>query len=281
MRPLCPVALTFDRIPGGLLLSTEAGWNQIADDWRFMLGAGTSYGFADSDDRLVATGLTVEFAQYGWISMILVTAPYRRQGLATQLMGRCVDALASRKLVPALDASPDGREVYRRLGFRDVGNSTRLVGTLTSEARNIASGIFKLTVADLPEIAAFDAQWSGTDRTALLHHLWQRYPAAAYGARRQGRIAGFVLARPGRMSAQIGPLIATDDELAADLLARVGSVINGPVCFDLFDQRTAVRAWLDQSGFKPVTRFIRMVLGETKIFPSDHLVYIIAGPELG
>jgi GNAT superfamily N-acetyltransferase len=281
VRPLRPVALTFDRIPGGLLLSTEAGWNQIADDWRFMLGAGTSYGFADSDDHLVATGLTVEFAHYGWISMILVTAPYRRRGLATQLMGRCVDALASRRLVPALDASPDGREVYRRLGFRDVGNSTRLVGTLGSEAKNIASDIFKLTVAELPEIAAFDAQWSGTDRTTLLHHLWQRYPAAAYGARRQGRIAGFVLARAGRMSAQIGPLVATDDELAADLLARAGSAINGPVCFDLFDQRTAVRAWLDQSGFRPVTRFIRMVLGETEIFPSDHRVYIIAGPELG
>jgi hypothetical protein len=230
---------------------------------------------------LVASGLTVEFAHFGWISMILVTAPYRRRGLATQLMGRCVDALASRRLVPALDASPDGREVYRRLGFRDVGNSTRLVGTLASEAKNTASDIFELTAAELPEIAAFDAQSSGTDRTTLLHHLWQRYPAAAYGARRQGRIACFVLARPGRMSAQIGPLVAEDDELAADLLARAGSAINGPVCFDLFDRRTAVRAWLDQSGFRPVTRFIRMVLGETEIFPSDHRVYIIAGPELG
>ena len=159
MRPLRSVALTFDRTPGGLLLSTEAGWNQIADDWRFMLCAGTSYGFADSNDHLVATGLTVEFAHYGWISMILVTAPYRRRGLATQLMGRCVDALASRRLVPALDASPDGREVYRRLGFRDVGNSTRLVGTLAREVKHTASDIFKLTAAELPEIAAFDAEF--------------------------------------------------------------------------------------------------------------------------
>jgi Acetyltransferase (GNAT) domain len=107
--------------------------------------SGTSYGFADTDDHLVASGLTVEFAHFGWISMILVTAPYRRHGLAIQLMGRCVDALASRRLVPALDASPDGREVYRRLGFRDVGNSTRLVGTLASEAKNAASDIFELT----------------------------------------------------------------------------------------------------------------------------------------
>jgi hypothetical protein len=30
----------------------------------------------------------------------------------------------------------------------------------------------------------------------------------------------------------------------------------------------------------PVTRFIRMVLGPAEIFPPDHRVYIIAGPEL-
>lgn len=281
MHTLRPVPLTFDRIPGGVLLSTEAGWNQIEDDWRFMLRAGDSYGFADSDDRLVASGLTVEFAGFGWISMILVTAQYRRRGLATQLMQRCIDTLASRKLVAALDASPEGREVYKRLGFRDVGHSTRLVGTLADEVPDMGTDIVEVTAADLPEIAAWDAQSAGSDRAALLRHLWQRCPAAAYAARRQGRVAGFVLARPGRTCTQIGPLVAEDDELATRLLARAGSAIKGPICFDIFDQRTAVRAWLDRRAFKPVTCFIRMVLGETDIFPKDHQVYIIAGPELG
>ena len=31
----------------------------------------------------------------------------------------------------------------------------------------------------------------------------------------------------------------------------------------------------------PATRFVRMVLGEQDIFPRDHCVYVIAGPELG
>lgn len=74
------VALTPDRLAGGLALSTEAGWNQVEDDWRFMLGAGRAFGFAEPAGTLVASGVTVEFPHYAWISMILVTPRWRRQG---------------------------------------------------------------------------------------------------------------------------------------------------------------------------------------------------------
>ncbi len=116
---------------------------------------------------------------------------------------------------------------------------------------------------------------------ALLGHLLGRLPAAAFVARRNGRITGFVMARPGRLSAQIGPLVAADDATALALLARAGQGVGGPVCLDLFDQRRAMRAWLDGRGFRPLTRFIRMVLGPAAIVPADHRTYVIAGPELG
>ena len=89
------------------------------------------------------------------------------------------------------------------------------------------------------------------------------------------------MARPGRRSAQIGPLVAADDDTALALLARAGRAVGGPVCLDLFDQRRALRDWLDASGFQPLTRFFRMVLGPAAIAPEDHRTYIIAGPELG
>jgi len=278
---LRPVALTPEQIAGGLLLSAEAGWNQIADDWRFMLDAGAGFGFADDSDRLVASGLTVEFADYAWISMILVTQAWRRQGLATRLMERCIDALDNRRLVAALDASPAGREVYRRIGFRDVATSTRLGGDLSNATPPAAIELAALTPADLAAVAAYDKLSSGTDRTILLGHLLQRLPAAAFVARRQGRVSGFVMARPGRLSAQIGPLVAEDDATALALLAGAGRAIGGPVCLDVFDQRRAVRDWLDARGFRPLTRFFRMVRGPAEIAPADHRTYIIAGPELG
>ncbi len=106
-----------------------------------------------------------------------------------------------------------------------------------------------------------------------------RLPRAAFLLRRGGRLIGFVLARNGRRSAQIGPLVADDEEAAIALLDAAGRSA-GPFCIDLFDQRTAVRGWLDRAGFQPVTRFIRMVHGPAEIFPSHHDVHAIAGPEL-
>lgn len=116
-----------------LRLSREPGWNQVAADWRLMLKVGDSFGLASNENRLVASGLTVPFrGQFGWISMILVTAPFRRRGLATYLMGRCIAALRARGFVPALDATPEGRAVYRSLGFRDVYRITRFLAAAPS-----------------------------------------------------------------------------------------------------------------------------------------------------
>jgi predicted acetyltransferase len=51
--------------------------------------------------------------------MVLVSGEYRRRGLTTKLMQQAMRDLAAAKLVPVLEATPDGREVYRRLGFQD------------------------------------------------------------------------------------------------------------------------------------------------------------------
>ena len=58
--------------------------------------------------------------------MVLVAGDYRRRGLATRLMRRAMDDLAAAGLVPVLDATPDGRAVYRALGFQDSWGFHRL-----------------------------------------------------------------------------------------------------------------------------------------------------------
>lgn len=166
-------------------------------------------------------------------------------------------------------------------GFRDAGTTTRLAGDPNGLPAAAGTGIAPISAADLPEIVAYDERSSGTDRSALLRHLWRRLPAAAFLTRQHGQVSGYVMAREGRIAAQIGPLVADDEGVALTLLAQSARAAGGRVCLDLFDHRPAMRKWLDRAGFVPVTRFIRMVHGPNDIYTRDHDVYVIAGPELG
>ena len=98
-------------------LVREARWNQLAADWRVFIALGRVYALLTSEGRIVATTATLPYGtRFAWISMVLVAGEYRRRGLATQLMRRAMADLAAEGLIAILDATPDGRAVYRTLG---------------------------------------------------------------------------------------------------------------------------------------------------------------------
>src|SRR3954454_21259892 len=120
------VHLGVDSAREGLVLSTEAQWNQNEADWRFFLGQGTVFGIRDGD-RLIATAALLPYSGgNAWISMVLVTESWRRRGLATKLVDACLERAAGQALTPWLDATPAGATVYGPLGFRPVLELRRL-----------------------------------------------------------------------------------------------------------------------------------------------------------
>src|SRR5262249_33953073 len=115
-------------LDAAMALSIEAGWNQIACDWQMFIDLGSAVGIISTDGRLIATAATLPHgSRFAWISMVLVTATQRRQGLARWLLQDCIDRLSNHRLVPVLDATPAGRTVYSGLGFRDAWSMRRLI----------------------------------------------------------------------------------------------------------------------------------------------------------
>ena len=110
-EPVDIVGLGLGDAEAGLALSTEAGWNQNEADWRFFLSKGIVFGMRDGK-RLVATAALLPYsAGDAWISMVLVTADFRRRGIATKLVDACLDVAARRGLTAWLDATPAGAAV--------------------------------------------------------------------------------------------------------------------------------------------------------------------------
>ena len=271
-------------------LVSEARWNQVAADWRIFIELGRVYAAHTRAGRIVATTATLPYdGRFAWISMVLVAGLYRRRGLATLLMRRAVDELSAARLIPVLDATPDGRAVYRALGFEDCWGLHRLrrngqtdpPGAVESFSTRPNVTIRAIQDDDWPALRAFDAAAFGAQRGAVLAGLRGRLPAAELIAQSGNRVVGFCLGRDGRIAAHIGPLVAEDDAIARAILARAIASIETPLFIDLADAKTEVRTFLEHRGFAPVRPFTRMLHRRSTRFDDPARTFAVVGAEFG
>jgi GNAT superfamily N-acetyltransferase len=276
-------SLTPSELADADALVREARWNQLTADWRVFIEHGRVYAAQTTAGRIVATTATLPYgARFAWISMVLVTGDYRRRGLATQLLRLAMADLTVARLVPVLDATPDGHAVYRRLGFEDCWGFTRLIRRERKPASAPAGVTIRaITDADWPALTAYDAAAFGAERGAVLAGLRGRLPAAELIASRNGRIAGFLLGRDGGLASQVGPLIADDDTVACALAARALDGLDGPVFVDLADAKSELRSFLDRCGFAVARPFTRMAYRSSARFDDAARTFAVAGPEFG
>ena len=318
-----------------LALSRASNWNQNADDWRWMLASGRTRGLR-LNGRVIASTLVLPWPpvpqpaggqpqapgnalhaqvrlasgltdtgalrSVAWISMVLVLPEYRRQGHASRLLRDALGWLGQpgqRHLLPVLDATPAGREVYLQEGFHDTWGFARWQCAQTDTRASVDIDAPHLSVRSMPaqglsglatplanDLLGLDCRAFGADRRHLIAALIKRSPRTGFVAVEQAgdklTATGYILARPGRQATQIGPLVARDALSARLLLAKALKVISGPAFIDIPDQHTDLRALVEAAGFTVQRPFTRMVFGANREAPGDaSVVWAVAGPELG
>jgi GNAT superfamily N-acetyltransferase len=268
----------------GAALSAEIGWNQTEDDWRYMLENGPGWGRSDVHGRLVGSAMALPYGTFGWVCMVLVSDPFRRRGLATDLMNRVIEDLERDGIIPGLDATPAGREVYKHLGFEEIYRLERLWAQRVAIAPDVPDTpvvIAPMTADEIDEVAGYDAKTFGADRAALLRHLFERAPERAFVARAGPWLAGYVLGRDGREVTQIGPVTAEDEDVAVALVRRALDGLEGGAVIDAAEDQTAFTDWLKRSGFAYQRPYSRMLRGRSSPVDQTAYVFAVAGPELG
>jgi GNAT superfamily N-acetyltransferase len=268
---LAIVALGPDAARDGLTLSEEARWNQNEADWRFFLTRGTVFGIRDGD-RLIATAALLPYGPgNAWISMVLVTANWRRRGLATKLLDACLDAAAKRGLTTWLDATPAGSTVYGPLGFAPTLELRRL----RFGGRAAAAAPKLVPDGDLDEMIAQDCRAMGFDRSMLLRELCDRS-----GSQLISHGGGLALIRDGRTARHIGPLFADHTASATVLVENIVRSETGPVLIDVVSEHDHFIKNLTDSGWSIERPFQRMRFGRAAITAMAP-PFAVAGPEYG
>ena len=277
--------LTADGVDKAQRLVIEAGWNQTPQDWITFLELGHAYQVTTSEGEIVATAATLPYPPHsGWISMVLVSQKHRRQGIASALLGLCIQTLRSANLAPCLDATQAGRAVYQPLGFRDGLSISRWRLSQRCPALELppqSPRVRPLLPSDWPCISLLDHEAFGADRTALLNQLHSRSTSFSCVAEQNGKVLGFLLGRVGRTATQIGPLVALDENTALALLAFALPLVSERVLIDAIDLHGGLRAQLQGLGFEYERSFTRMALEASSNTGNSALVFAISGPELG
>ncbi len=265
-----------------MALSEEAGWNQTVEDWRFMLGRGEAYGLQEADGAWAASSLVLpQGPEVSWISMVLVARRHRRRGLGTMLLRRCVEAVQASGAVPGLDATELGRPVYLPQGFRDLYpiSRWRLERAPAPFAPPWGCTIRAMQDSDLSAVCAFDAPRTRTDRAATLRYLRTRVPDHTCVGEQDGRLVGYALGRPGRKTAQAGPVVAENASIALALLSRIAG-LGPPVILDVPDAHRTITDWLEAHDAVRERGFARMTLGTVPGLDDSSAIFALAGPEL-
>lgn len=257
--------------PAALVLSTEAHWNQNEADWRFFLSKGIVFGVRDGT-RLVATSALLPYsAGNAWISMVLVTATWRRRGIATALVDACLNAARKLELTTWLDATPDGAAVYGPLGF----TPTLQLRRLRLQNARPAEAARALSPLAFDEFSARDRRTMGFERGLLLKEFAERS-----GSRIVSAGDAMAVVRDGRAARHIGPLYARDP---AGALAVVDAIVHsetGPWIIDAVSAQQELLDGLTGAGWNIERPFQRMRFGRPTT-QGQESPFAVAGPEFG
>jgi GNAT superfamily N-acetyltransferase len=243
-----------------LLRRGDFGERQGFFEWT--LSQPTITGFvAERNGSILGTGVASVHGPVGWIGVIFVTPEARGGGLGRRITRAVIDHLEARgcrSLV--LIASPMGRPIYDREGFRILDHQVRFTADgLPPIAAVDEPGVRGFQAGDLEHVMALDRFATGEDRSPILRALVD--PATATVAvGPDGAVRGYLARAPWRG----GAIIAPDPDDALRLLEhrRHSTGISGKAGAGVLASNETGRARLRDAGWHEEMGGVRMIRGE-------------------
>lgn len=245
----------------GLRLTKGESWAYRLEDWNLHYRLGRGWVACDGGGSILGTALWWPYGeQFATVGLVIVDRQQQGKGIGRNLMNAVMEDAGSRSL--QLVATHAGKRLYEQCGFNEQSAIDQRQGmptspTLPGEA--CGTSLRPMVSADLSRMAQWDSNAFGTDRAHVIAAVLESGEGVL--AARGGQVAGYALARPAGRGTTIGPVVAEDEHLAIELIARLLQGKNGFTRLDVPADATVLGSWLESTGIVRVDRAVVMVRG--------------------
>ncbi len=242
-----------------LRLAEAEGWISDQRELEFLLNAFPQGCLVKRDGTIPGAFITsIRYGLSGWIGNLLVHPELRRRGVGAELLLEALLALENAGVETVwLTASPSGKPLYEKLGFREIDRINRWIGdgfalTLPSEQRRMTA-----------ELRDLDTAGWGDRRDILLASL---------------EMEGCLLAEPdaffiSRMIGslrQIGPLAGPPAATTALFEQYLSPSPAGErICLDVPVKNSEMENFLEQQGLRLSGSTVLMYTGVTPAYQPE------------
>ena len=245
----------------GLRLTQAESWSYRLEDWSLHFRLGRGWVACDAGGRVLGTIIWWPYGeQFATVGLVVVDRRQQGKGIGRKLMNAVMEEAGARSL--QLVSTRAGRRLYEQCGFREHAAIDQHQGVAVCAAlphQPGAASFRVMTGADVSTIAQWDAISFGTDRTPVIAAVLESGEGIL--AARQGRLAGYALARPAGRGTTIGPVVAEDEMLAIEMIARMLQRRTEIMRLDIPADATVLGGWLESAGVTRVDRAGVMIRG--------------------
>jgi GNAT superfamily N-acetyltransferase len=268
---------------GALRLSQAERWSHRREDWEFHYRLGRGWAACDADGKVLGTASWWAYGeQFGTVGLVLVDQAHQGQGIGRQLMNVVMSDAGARVL--QLVATKAGLKLYQRCGFRERHGIGQHHGTVTQipAFAPVANTVLRaVSHADLDAVCDLDATAFGANRRQVVSAVVDGGGGAGVVAHRNGRIAGFALARQSGRGTLIGPIVAEDEALAITLIAHQLKTTSGFTRVDIPKAAVQLAGWLEGAGLACVDTVTAMIRGAVRAERAEARVFGLVSQALG
>ncbi|WP_284286059.1 GNAT family N-acetyltransferase [Alicyclobacillus fastidiosus] len=265
-------------------LSESVGWDYDESEIRTIMISGLVYGHKTMAGEIVSCAAIIPYGDnLASLGMVIVHPNYRRLGLGKEVTIRCIQSVP-RSVPIMLIATPEGKPMYERLGFKSVDSIQKYLCDSYHPPRNtdvIDYSFAPYHPSHLPGIIKLDQSACGANRKKFLSVRVQQAKQAITVQNREGDIVGYAFSIQGTVNLIIGPVVAPNYKVASHLLHKLAIANESRLRIDIPKEQGEFGSILVERGFQMVSSPPIMLLNGDDLPARDRTLFGIAAQVFG